>query len=229
MLFRKLTILIACIGMSIFCARADVTEQPDSFVSVSHVIPQLLFDIHYYSANNFVGEPVEGYLAPECLLHKDAAQALKQAYKHASRLGLNFKIFDCYRPQRAVDHFVRWAADLNDIKTKHAYYPNLDKSVLIGPYIAPRSGHSRGATVDLTLVKQVGEQWVELDMGTVFDFFDPISNTDNPTIVGEQRDNRQLLKHIMESAGFSAYDMEWWHFSLTQQPFPDTYFDFPVK
>ena len=143
---------------------------------------------------------------------------------------LRLKIFDCYRPQRAVDHFLRWAADAGDTKTKAAYYPNEIKSELIGPYIAARSGHSRPAAIDLTLVEKDGNgDWVELDMGTPFDYFDARSNTDDPRITPEQQRNRYRLRTLMIDAGFKPYDLEWWHFSVADEPYPTTYFDFPVE
>lgn len=198
----------------------------DEFVDIATVMPTALFDIRYYSANNFVGQPVDGYKAPKCLLHKTAAKGLQQAHKQAQQAGYNFKIFDCYRPQRAVDHFVRWVNDETDTRTKPEYYPNLGKDKLLGGYIAAKSGHSRGSTIDLTLTDSQGK---ELNMGSLFDMFDTISNTDDPRITASEKANRYLLKNIMMAAGFSPYSMEWWHFTYKPQAYPDTYFDFVVQ
>ncbi|NMM39586.1 M15 family metallopeptidase [Pseudoalteromonas arctica] len=198
----------------------------DEFVDIATVIPTAIFDIRYYSANNFVGQPVDGYNAPKCLLHKTAAKGLQQAHKQAQQAGYNLKIFDCYRPQRAVDHFVRWVNDETDTKTKAAYYPNLGKDQLLGDYIAAKSGHSRGSTIDLTLTDSKDQA---LNMGSLFDMFDTISNTDDPRITQEQQANRYKLKNLMLAAGFSPYAMEWWHFTYQPQAYPNTYFDFVVE
>ncbi|WP_210401715.1 M15 family metallopeptidase [Lacimicrobium sp. SS2-24] len=211
---------------------ASVFSQPmpDDFVDMNAFLPEALYDIRYFSDNNFVGAPVEGYQAPKCILQEKAARALKKVAEEAAEHGLKLKIFDCYRPQRSVAHFMRWAQDLSDTRTKSEYYPNLPKDELVGEYIAERSGHSRGATVDLTLVsKDADGSWQELDMASPFDMFDTLSNTADPRISSEQAENRQRLKSLMQSQGFSNYAMEWWHYSLTPQPYPDTYFDFPVK
>ena len=207
----------------------DLSRSPADFIEINSLIPEAHFDIRYFTTNNFVGSQIDGYQLPKCLLQEKAAIALKKVADNSRKMDLNLKIFDCYRPQRAVDHFVRWAADLDDQKTKLTYYPKLNKGSLIGPYIAAKSGHSRGATIDLTLTEYINGQWRELDMGGAYDFFDPISNTDNKGITKQQRKNRYILKQLMEAEGFSYYDMEWWHFSLQPQPYPNTYFNFPVK
>jgi zinc D-Ala-D-Ala dipeptidase len=201
---------------------------PDDFVSINEFIPEVQLDIKYHSTDNFVGEVIDGYHADKCILHKDAAKALLSVYQQAKTLNLNLRIFDCYRPQRAVNHFIRWANDVDDTTTKSTYYPNLEKSSLLGPYIAEKSGHSRGSTIDLTLVKKIDGHWQELDMGSAFDLFDPLSNTNNSAISGQKKDNRLLLKKLMSEAGFSDYDMEWWHFTLKNQAYPNQYFDFTV-
>ncbi|RHW76496.1 M15 family metallopeptidase [Colwellia sp. RSH04] len=212
--------------MSFYC---DANQSiPNDFVTINTFIPEALFDIKYHSKDNFVGEVIDGYNADKCILHKAAANALMSAYRQARDAKLNLKIFDCYRPQRAVNHFIRWVNDLNNTATKHNYYPNLAKNSLLGPYIAAKSGHSRGSTLDLTLVKKVNGQWQELDMGSAFDLFDPLSNTENSNISELQRKNRLLLKKIMIEAGFLDYDMEWWHFTLKNQAYPNHYFDFEV-
>ncbi len=209
---------------------SDPALRPAAIVDVTDVVSDLELDIRYAGADNFVGGVVDGYIAPKCLVHAEVAAKLKVAQRNAMAQGLKLKIFDCYRPQRAVDHFVRWAADTHDKRTKAAYYPNEEKAELIGPYIAARSGHSRAAAIDLTLVsKDRNGVWVELDMGTPFDFFDARSNTADPRITSEQRRNRYRLRQIMIDAGFQPYDLEWWHFSLADEPYPETYFDFAVE
>lgn len=201
---------------------------PANFVAVNDEIPSLTFDIRYYSADNFLGTRVPGYESAKCLLTRPAAEALKSAQREIAAKGFTFKIFDCYRPQRAVDHFVDWVNDPGDRRMKAMYYPNEEKSRLIDKgYIADRSGHSRGSTLDLTLVEIASSE--ELDMGTPFDYFDTLSNTADPRITDQQKRNRQVLKTVMEKHGFVNYDKEWWHYTLENEPFPDTYFDFLVK
>ncbi len=203
--------------------------RPADFVDVSLLLPNAVIDIRYASANNFVGTPITGYESAKCLLQEEAANALLNVYASLVTQGLNVKIFDCYRPQRAVSHFMHWVKDTNDIKTKSSYYPNLDKYDLVGGYIAEKSGHSQGATIDLTLVIQDEKgTWQELDMGGAYDLFDPLSNTEHTPLPEQARYNRQLLKREMAKHGFANYDMEWWHFRYQPQPYPDTYFDFPI-
>ena len=209
---------------------SDPAIRPAAIVDVTDVVSGLELDIRYAGTDNFVGGIVDGYFASRCLVHAEVAARLEAAQRKAMSQGLRLKIFDCYRPQRAVDHFVRWAADADDTRTKAAYYPNEEKADLIGPYIAARSGHSRAAAIDLTLVSVNGDGvLVELDMGTPFDFFDARSNTADPRITPEQRRNRYRLRSIMVDAGFKPYDLEWWHFSIADEPYPTTYFDFPVE
>ncbi len=208
----------------------DPAARPAAIVDVTSVVDDLELDIRYAGTDNFVGGVVDGYVAPKCLVHEQAAERLLKAQQRAKDEGMRLKIFDCYRPQRAVDHFLRWAADPADTKTRAAYYPNELKPELIGPYIAARSGHSRAAAIDLTLVEPDGQgSWVELDMGTPFDFFDARSNTDDPRITPTQRANRYRLRTLMIDAGFKPYDLEWWHFSIADEPYPETFFDFPVE
>jgi len=193
------------------------------------VLSDVSYDIKYHGPDNFVGTPVDGYQAPLCVLQKRAADGLIMAAQAATNAGYRLKILDCYRPQRAVDHFVRWAANLSDKTTKHRYYPNLPKDELLGPYIAERSGHSRGATVDVTLEKKTVNGWEEIDMGTPFDFFDPLSNTFNGKATDSTIENRRRLIDFMQAGDFVNYKMEWWHFSQQQQAHPNTYFDFPIE
>lgn len=206
----------------------DDASMPEQFVVINDEIPSLVFDIRYYSSDNFLGTKVRGYESAKCILTRPASEALKKAQRAISEAGYTLKIFDCYRPQQAVDHFVEWVHDTDDQKMKAEYYPNEDKSQLIERgYIADKSGHSRGSTLDLTLVESSSS--AELDMGTPFDYFDALSNTDDPRISEQQQRNRLLLKSAMENHGFVNYDKEWWHYTLKNEPYPDTYFDFPVK
>ncbi|WP_425583557.1 M15 family metallopeptidase [Streptomyces macrosporus] len=233
-------------------ARAEPEPKaPPAFVALSDVDPTIIQEIRYTTAHNFVGEPVDGYRRPMCILTRDAAEALRRAQWKLLWRGYSLKVYDCYRPQRAVDHFVAWAEDLDDQRMKEEFYPRVDKARLFEDgYIASRSGHSRGSTVDLTLVRLPawptrpyvpGEPltpcfapWEErfpdnsVDMGTGYDCFDTLSHTLDPRITGEQRANRLLLKETLEEVGFVNYPSEWWHYSLGSEPFPDTYFDFPV-
>lgn len=212
-----------------FSAWAD--ELPSGFVYLDTVIPDIVLDMRYYSSNNFVGMRINGYLKPRCILTKEAAQALKAVQDDLKRFSLGLKIFDAYRPQRAVDYFVRWAADLQDTKMKSKYYPDVKKSELFEKgYIFGKSGHSRGSTVDLTIVNLDGkEPPTELDMGTGFDLFSTKSWPEDASMPPQQRANRMLLQLVMEKHGFKSYAKEWWHFTLQPEPYPDTYFDFPVE
>ncbi len=197
-------------------------------MDVKEFVPSVQLDIRYYTTNNFVGTRIDGYNAPKCFLTRAAAIGLRNVQEELARNGQSLKIFDCYRPQQSVDHFVRWAKDLNDQKMKAEYYPSIDKANLfIGGYIAAKSGHSRGSTVDLTISDLDDGQ--ELDFGTEFDFFDPLSHTASNGISNAQRDNRLALKSVMERNGFKNLEEEWWHYTLRQEPFPDTYFDFNVE
>jgi zinc D-Ala-D-Ala dipeptidase len=210
-----------------FGAQAAVAqERPAAFADVATVVPGLVTDIRYAGSHNFVGRPIDGYQAPRCLLTQPAAAALAEVARDLASQGLVIKVFDCYRPVRAVANFVRWARDLADQAEKAEFYPDLDKRTLFRDgYIASRSGHSRGSTADLTLAKADG---AELDMGTPFDFFSPKSWTE-ASVTNEQHANRMLLASAMRRRGSRGYDKEWWHFTLRSEPFPDTYFDFPVN
>ncbi len=201
----------------------------DSFVYLESIIPEAAFDIRYFTKNNFVGTEIDGYEKHTAIITKNAAEALRRVCDELLKEGLTLKIYDCYRPQRAVNHFVRWARDLTDTKMKSAYYPDVEKKDLFKEgYIAEKSSHSRGSTVDLTLINaETGE---ELDMGSTFDFFSEISHPlYEGSITKEQRENRLKLRNIMLSHGFLPLESEWWHFTLRDEPFPDTYFDFTIK
>jgi D-alanyl-D-alanine dipeptidase len=202
-------------------------ERPASFVDAATIVPGLVADMRYAGSHNFVGRPIDGYDAPHCLLTQAAANALADVARDIASRGLVLKVFDCYRPTRAVMNFVRWAHDLNAIAGKAEFYPNVDKRTLFRDgYIASRSGHSRGSTADLTLTTTDGR---ELDMGTPFDFFSPKSWSADASISPEQHANRMALAAAMRRRGFRGYDKEWWHFTLRNEPFPETYFDFPVR
>ncbi|MGE0666774.1 MAG: M15 family metallopeptidase [Sphingomonadales bacterium] len=212
-------------------ALATDDSLPDGFVHADEVAPGLVLDLRYVGTDNFVGERVDGYEAARVVLTAAAAEALRQVQEELAGFGLGLKIFDAYRPTQAVAHFVRWSSLPDDPDAKRAYYPDIDKAKLFKEgYVATRSSHSRGSTVDLTLVV-VGEDGgvTDLDMGTPFDFFGPESWPDYTELTGEQRSNRLLLKLVMERHGFKPFDKEWWHFTLRDEPFPDTYFDFPVR
>jgi len=202
----------------------------DGFVELETFIPTIKLDIRYYTSDNFVGERIDGYESPKALLTAQAAEALKSVQTELAAFGLSLKVYDAYRPQRAVDHFVRWAKDLNDIKMKLKYYPEVDKANLFTEgYIADRSGHSRGSTVDVTIVSLGDTELVELDMGTNWDFFSPSSWPQSSIVTSQQRANRVLLYNVMSKHGFKPLNEEWWHFTLENEPYPDHYFDFPIQ
>ena len=204
------------------------SDDASGFVSVGEAVPDALLDIRYYSSFNFIGERIDGYEEPAALLTREAAQALKAAGGEAKALGFRLKIFDAYRPQKAVDHFVRWAKDPDDTRMKQYFYPDLEKKEIIPQhYIAEHSGHSRGSTVDLTLFDMASQR--DLDMGGTFDFFGERSHPDYPGVSGAQHENRMLLQRLMVKHGFRPLDSEWWHFTLENEPWPDTYFIFPVR
>ena len=211
------------------CVQVHVGVGTDNgFVSLAEAVPDAILEIRYYSTYNFVGERVDGYERPCALITKEAASALKAASDDCVKRGYRLKIYDAYRPQRAVAHFMRWAKDTKDTRMKYAFYPNLDKSVLFAQgYIAERSGHSRGSTVDLTLFDM--KTGKEVDMGGTFDWFGRESHPDYKDITKEQFANRMLLREIMLAHGFKPIAEEWWHFTLKNEPYPDTYFDFPVR
>lgn len=210
------------------------------FVNITDVVPDVILEIRYFGTYNFVGARIDGYLQPTALLTREAADSLKAVSDDLKAQGYRLKIYDAYRPQCAVDHFVRWGKDLSDTLMKRYFYPNECKdSLFIKEYIATRSGHSRGSTLDLTLFDMRTEK--EADMGGTFDWFGKESHPDcggnpetgtyrqNDTITAQQFENRMILRRAMLAHGFKPYDCEWWHFTLKNEPFPDTYFDIPVK
>ncbi len=203
-------------------------ELPKHFSYLKVKIPSIELEIRYYGTNNFIGSKIDGYLAPKAILTTKATIALASVQKELKAFGLGLKVFDAYRPQKAVDHFVRWGHDLSDIKMKSIYYPSVQKKHLFRDgYIAKRSGHSRGSTVDLTIIDLASK--VELDMGSAFDFFGKISHINAPNITPQQRANRMLLNVLMLKNGFKAYSEEWWHFTLKNEPYKKTYFNFNVE
>ena len=241
-------------ALCLFCAstaqaqyksgRSTGPDDPTGFVMLTQAVPDAILEIRYHTTYNFVGERIDGYFEPEALLTHEAAQALKKASDMLKEQGYRIKVFDAYRPQRAVSHFVRWAEAVNDTLMKPYFYPELNKNVLIPEYIASKSGHSRGSTIDLTLFDmRTGK---EVDMGGTFDWFGVESHPDfcgNPDtgkytggvssagryITPEQFANRMILRRAMMASGFKPLDSEWWHFTLKNEPYPSTYFTFPVQ
>lgn len=198
------------------------------FVEISEAVPDAILEIRYYSTYNFVGERIDGYEEPVALLTQEAASALRKVSGDLAEQGYRLKIYDAYRPQSAVDHFKRWAADPEEVSMKECFYPELDKSVLFSQgYISSKSGHSRGSTVDLTLFDMSTGK--ELDMGGPFDYFGSRSHPDYTGLTEEQAANRALLREAMLARGFKGINTEWWHFTLKNEPYPDTYFTFPVE
>ena len=207
------------------------TAAEANLVDIRSLVPDIAEDIKYAGSDNFVGRPVHGYLAPKCLLLRPAAEALARVERELRAQHYRLKLWDCYRPARAVADFVHWAHDLSDQRTKPLHYPNLDKSKLLGDYIAPVSGHSRGATVDLTMERcdTHDTHCAPLDMGTGFDWFGVRAHTDAPGISAAQIANRHRLRVAMEHEGFKNYTLEWWHYTLTPEPTPHTLYDVPVQ
>ena len=222
--------------------KAPVSPEMDSsgFVNLTDVVPDAIIEARYFATYNFVGARVDGYLEPVALYTREAAEALKAVSDEVKALGYRLKVYDAYRPQCAVDHFVRWGKDLADSLMKPFFYPDQDKAFLFERgYIAEKSGHTRGSAIDLTLFDMATGK--ELDMGGVHDWFGIESHPDyggNPdtgeytggvNLTEEQFRNRMILRQAMVRHGFATYDCEWWHFSLADEPYPDTYFNFPVK
>ncbi len=205
----------------------DPVLDSSGFVVLSDYVTHTVQEIRYHSSYNFIGERIDGYEEPCALLTLEAARALKAAAAELYVQGYMLKIFDAYRPARAVRHFVLWGIEDQDLRMKPYFYPELEKHELFAKgYIASQSSHSRGSAVDLTLLDmQTGK---EVDMGSPFDFFSTLSHSDCRDITDEQYDNRMLLADVMTRAGFLPLDCEWWHFMLADEPYPDTYFDFPV-
>ena len=240
---KRIVLLLSALAIIVSCSKE---KQSNGFVTLTDAVPDAILEIRYFGTYNFVGERIDGYLEPTALLTKEAAAALRAVSDDVISQGYRLKIYDAYRPQMGVDHFVRWAADISDTRMKEFFYPDLDKSVLFEQeYIMAKSGHTRGSTVDLTLFDMNTEK--ELDMGGTFDWFGSESHPDfcgNPEtgaydaaaaaaeprgITEEQFRNRMILRAAMLRHGFKPLDSEWWHFTLAAEPYPDTYFTFPVK
>ncbi len=234
----RFTNLGYCIGIILILqsCSTEQSERTDAVIPVfyeansflSDEVQPIQIDVRYFSSDNFVGEAINGYNAEKILMTLEAALALAAIQIELGERGLGLKVFDAYRPQQAVEHFVRWAADINDTSTKSEYYPNIAKQDLfVLGYIAAQSGHSRGSTVDLTLLDlETGE---ELDMGAPWDFFDSISWPTSLEVSLPQKANREILREIMLRHDFIPIREEWWHFTLDDEPFPNTYFDFPIN
>ncbi len=220
--------IMSWVNTTINLASEEKNVLPEGFVYIDELVPDVILDVRYFSNDNFVGNRIDGYLAPRIILTIEASRALAAVAAELREHDLALKIFDGYRPQQAVNHFIRWAADVEDKKMKDKYYPEVNKKDLFRlGYIAKKSGHSRGSTVDLTLINvNTGK---ELDMGSGFDFFGEISHHNTNLISREQLKNRAILKATMEKYGFIPYSGEWWHYTLGSEPYPDTYYDFPVQ
>ena len=207
--------------------RPDRILDSSGFVMAADHVPHCIQEIRYHSAYNFIGERIDGYEEPCALLTLDAARALKSAANELYVMGYVLKIFDAYRPARAVKHFVLWGIEDQDIRMKPYFYPELEKQELFAKgYIAKESSHSRGSAVDLTLLDM--KTGKEVDMGSPYDYFGEISHPDFKGITEEQYENRMTLQRVMMRNGFLPINCEWWHFMLGDEPYPDTYFDFPV-
>ena len=205
----------------------DITADPSGFVLLADCVPHIVQEIRYYSTYNFIGERIDGYEEPCALLTKEAARALKSVSNEMIVQGYRLKVFDAYRPVCAVKHFVLWGIEDQDIRMKPYFYPELEKQELFARgYISSQSSHSRGSTVDLTLLSMSTGK--ELDMGSPFDLFSEVSHPDYRGITQEQYENRMLLQRVMVRNGFQPIDCEWWHFTLKHEPYPETYFSFPV-
>lgn len=222
---NKVLILVSVLFLLAFSKQTDL---PENFVYAKSVIPDLEVDLRYFGTNNFVGDTIDGYHANRLIITKPTAQALKLVQEELQQQNLCLLVYDGYRPQRAVNHFMRWAKDLNDTLKKKEFYPDVKKRHLFRDgYIASRSGHSRGSTVDLTIID--ANTLEPLDMGSPYDFFGEESWLAHSNISEVQKGNRQLLQTVMLKHGFRNYPKEWWHFTLRNEPFPDTYFDFVVE
>ena len=205
-----------------------VTHDSSGFVVLADYVPSIIQEIRYHSTYNFIGDRIDGYEEPCALLTVEAARALKSVSGELASQGYRLKVFDAYRPAAAVKHFVQWSVDDLDLRMKPFFYPDLDKAELFQRgYIASKSSHSRGSTVDLTLLDmRTGK---EVDMGSPFDLFSEVSHPDYRGITDEQYVNRMYLRDAMVRNGFTPIFCEWWHFTLADEPYPETYFEFPVS
>lgn len=221
--------LLACAVASAQTLSPAIDAAQAGMVDVAALAPGFVVDMRYAGRDNFTGRVVPGYEAPRCLLLAPAAEALARVQRTLHAQGYALRLYDCYRPVRAVQAFVAWARAPDDPYAKAGHYPDVDKRALLGDYIAETSGHSRGATVDLGLLDCRAGRCRDVDMGTGFDFFDPLANTDSPRATPGQRRHRRQLREAMQWQGFANYPMEWWHFTFRPEPTPDTAYDFPVR
>ena len=234
-MFNRLTKIFAGLLAAIifilpnYASAEKFSDDSSDFVVLSEVVPDIILEIRYYSTYNFVGDRINGYNEPCALMTKEAAAALKEVADELRAKGYRLKVFDAYRPQSAVDNFMAWAGDLNDTRMKKYFYPELTKDVLFPQgYIDEKSGHSRGSTIDLTLFDM--NTGKEVDMGGTFDYFGERSHPDfKGDLTRKQIANRKILRDAMLRHGFKPLDTEWWHFTLKNEPYPDTYFTFPVR
>lgn len=212
----------------LFSCIINAQKLPKNFVYLKDIAPSIRIELRYFSNNNFIGKPIDGYNSNSLVITEQTAKSLKKIQQELLRKELSLKIFDGYRPQQAVDHFVRWAKVLNDTIMKAQYYPKVKKKNLFKKgYIAEKSGHSRGSTIDLTIINIKADE--ALDMGNEYDFFGIQSHPLYKNISKKQKKNRMLLRKIMLDNGFKPYENEWWHFTLKKEPFPNTYFTFPIS
>lgn len=223
-----LTAMLFCGFPALAADELKLSDDASDFVLVTDVVPDVILEIRYYSTYNFVGDRIDGYEQPLAFLTREAAAALKEVSDDLVAKGYRLKIYDAYRPHKAVLHFMKWAKDVNDARMKQYFYPDLEKDVLFPlGYISDHSGHSRGSTVDLTLFDMDTEK--EVDMGGTFDYFGELSHPDYKYITEEQYANRMILREAMLAHGFKPLPEEWWHFTLANEPYPDTYFTFPIN
>lgn len=228
-LMKRSILLLMLTSLTLQPSYAESTKiLQNSLIDIKALSPNIQLDMRYASTDNFTGHKVAGYLAAKCLLHRPVAEALKNVEQHLQKSGYGLIIYDCYRPTIAVDDFMRWTKNA-DISTKTEYYPDLDKSVLVPDYIAEKSGHSKGATVDLGLLDCRTKPCIALDMGTEFDFFGAQANTDYPKLTDNQRHNRKQLLKAMNEQGFENYPMEWWHYTWKAGVLPDQAYSFPIQ
>lgn len=227
MRIHKILLFISAFILFAFCPQ-EQKVLPEGFVYVKDIIPDLNVQLRYFSTNNFVGDTITGYKSNNLILTKSSVEALKQVQEELQEQNLCLLVYDGYRPQRAVDHFSRWAKDLNDTLQRQEFYPRVNKRHLFRDgYIASRSGHSRGSTLDLTIIDANTNE--PLDMGSAYDFFGKESWVDHPGLTKTQLANRRLLQKIMLKHQFRNYPKEWWHFTLRREPFPESFFDFDVE
>ncbi len=229
-MFSRRAIYLFIMISYIISTNAMAKNMSDNFVELRVYIHTITLDIRYFTTDNFVGARIDCYKSPKAFLSVQGANALKNVQSELAIFGLGLKVYDAYRPQQAVDHFMRWAKDPNDLKMKSNYYPEMDKESLFKEgYLIDKSSHSRGSAVDVSIVSLHKTNPVELDMGTDWDFFGPDSGPQSFAVTPQQRANRMFLYHMMRKHGFKPHEKEWWHFTLENEPYPDQYFDAPIQ